>query len=145
MSNIKYNERILALGDLLNKRKTKTKTKKNYSSNNNAHATCLYKIISTLTINNLFKQKMLYGYCCNYFISDYLRRHIWKHIHLPEIKNDCLLYARYIDDIFIIYRGVEVKLNYFLTNLKMMHDSIKFDPEKLIQSIAFLDTVIFID
>ena len=39
-----------------------------------------------------------------------------------EIKNDCVIYARYIDNIFIIFTGKEVKLNNFLTDLNMMHD-----------------------
>ena len=66
------------------------------------------------------------------------------HIY-PDINNDCLFYARYIDDIFLIYTGGETKLDEFLTNLNMKHDSIKFDHEKSTQSVAFLDTLIYID
>ena len=54
---------------------------------------------------------------------------------LPEIKNEYLFYARYIDDRFIIYTGRVAKLNNFPAN--MMHVSIKFDHEKSTQSIAF--------
>ena len=63
----------------------------------------------------------------------------------PEINNDCLFYARYIDDIFFIYTGGEAKLLEFLTNLNTKHDSIKFDHEKSMQFIPFLDTLIYID
>ena len=63
----------------------------------------------------------------------------------PEINNDCLFYARYIDDIFLIYTGGETKLMDFLTNLNTKHDSIKFDHDKSMQSIPFLDTLIYID
>ena len=66
------------------------------------------------------------------------------HIY-PEINNDCPFYARYIDDIFLIYTGGETKLDEFLTNLNTKHDSIKFDYEKSTQSVAFLDTLIYID
>ena len=62
-----------------------------------------------------------------------------------EIKNDSLFCARYIDDIFIIYIGKEAKLNNFLTNLNMIHDSIKLGHQNSSHSIAFLDTLIYID
>ena len=66
------------------------------------------------------------------------------HIY-PDIDNDCPVYARYIDDIFLIYTGGEKKLDEFLTNINTKHDSIKFDYEKSTQSVAFLDTLIYID
>ena len=58
----------------------------------------------------------------------------------PEIKNDCIFYARLIDDILIIYISGEAKLNNFPTNLDMMPDSFKFHREKSADSIAFLET-----
>ena len=67
-----------------------------------------------------------------------------KHIY-PEINNDCLFYTRYIDDIFLIYTGGERKLIEFLTKLNTAHDSIKFEFEKSTKSIAFLDTLVYID
>ena len=66
------------------------------------------------------------------------------HIY-PDIDNDCPFYARYIDDIFLIYTGGEKKLDEFLKNINTKHDSIKFDYEKSTQSVAFLDTLIYID
>ena len=72
--------------------------------------------------------------------------HIYIETHIyPEINNDCIFYARYIDDIFLIYTGGETKLDEFLTNLNMKHESIKFDHEKSTKSVAFLDTLIYID
>ena len=41
----------------------------------------------------------------------------------PDINNDCPFYARYIDDIFLIYTGGETKLDEFLTSLNTKHDS----------------------
>ena len=66
------------------------------------------------------------------------------HIY-PKINNDCLFYARYIDDIFFIYTGQETQLEEFLTNLNMKHDSIKLDHEKSKKPVALLDTLIYID
>ena len=67
-----------------------------------------------------------------------------KHIY-PELNNDSLFYTRYIDEIFLIYTGGERKLIEFLTKLNTAHDSIKFDFEKSTKSIAFLDTLVYID
>ena len=63
----------------------------------------------------------------------------------PEIDSDCLFFARYIDDIFLIYTGGDTKLKQFLKDLNTKHDSIKFDYETSTKSIAFLDTLIYID
>ena len=44
----------------------------------------------------------------------------FENIHIyPEIKKDCFFDIRYIDDIFIIYTGAEIKLNNFLSKLNM--------------------------
>ena len=51
----------------------------------------------------------------------------------------------YFDNIFTIYIGGEIKLNNFLTNLDIMHVSIKSDHEKSTNSMAFLDTLIYFD
>ena len=48
--------------------------------------------------------------------------------------------SSFTQDIFIIYTSREAKLNNFLTNLNMLHDSIKFDHKKFTHSFAFLDT-----
>ena len=63
----------------------------------------------------------------------------------PEVNNECLFYTRYIGDIFLIYKGGKTKLTEFLTKLNTQHDSIKFDYEKSIKYIAFLNILIYID
>ena len=63
----------------------------------------------------------------------------------PDIKNNCLFYSKYIDFIFSMYPGGVAKVNYFLTNLYMMHNSIKFDHRKSMYSIVFLDIVVYIN
>ena len=63
----------------------------------------------------------------------------------PDINEDCLFYVRYIDDILFIYTGTETKLDNFFCSLNLRHDSIKFDYIKSTTSIAFLDTLIYID
>ena len=50
-----------------------------------------------------------------------------------------------IDEIFLIYTGGEAKLTEFVTKLNTQRDSIKFEYEKSIKSIAFLDILIYID
>ena len=63
----------------------------------------------------------------------------------PESNNSCLFYARYIDDIFILYTSRGANLNNFLTNLIIMHDSNRFDHENSTHQIAFLSNQIYID
>ena len=63
----------------------------------------------------------------------------------PEINSYCLVYARYIENIFQIYIRGDTKLKQFLKDLNTKHDSIKFDYETSTKSIAFLDTLIYID
>ena len=48
-----------------------------------------------------------------------------------------------MDSIFLIDTGREAKLKNFLIELKMMHNSIKFNNEKSTQSIAFLTTLVY--
>ena len=62
-----------------------------------------------------------------------------------EIKNHCLFYAEFMNDIFIIYIGGEAKLINFQTNVNMMHDATKFDHEMFTHPITFLDAQVYID
>ena len=61
-----------------------------------------------------------------------------------EIKNGGFFFKLNIDDLFIIHTSREAKLNNFLLNLNMMHDSIKFDHKNSAQSITCLDTLVYI-
>ena len=74
------------------------------------------------------------------FMGNFEEKYIY-----PVISKECLAYYRYIDDIFLIYTGGETKLIEFLTNLNTQHDFIKFDFEKSHKSIAFLDTLVYVD
>ena len=62
------------------------------------------------------------------YATIYMGRFVTLHIY-PEINRDYLFYARYIDDIFLIYTGENAKLTQFLIDLNTKHDSIKFDYE----------------
>ena len=62
-----------------------------------------------------------------------------------EIQNDCLLYAKYIDSISIIFTASDAKLDNFLTILNMMFCPMKFYSGKSTHSISFLDTLLYID
>ena len=48
---------------------------------------------------------------------------------LSRIKGHILLYARYIDDIFFVWRGSEEELEKLLDTINTLHPSIKFDYE----------------
>ena len=142
-SNIKHNEGLSALGEYLNKRTTKNPPTE--------VITTLMQHILTLNNFNFNGRHFIQTKGCAMgtvaapsYATIYMDKFENTYIY-PEIENDCLFYARYIDDIFFIYTGGEAKLNNFLTNLNMMHDSIKFDHEKSTQAIAFLDILVYID
>ena len=78
------------------------------------------------------------------YATIYMGRFETLHIY-PDINRDYLFYARYIDDIFLIYTGENAKLTQFLIDLNTKHDSIKCDYETSTKSIAFLDTLVYID
>ena len=142
-SNIEHNEGLLSLEEALNNRTIKEpKTEV---------ITTLMKHI--LTLNNFrFNNKhylQIKGCAmgtvaapsyANIFMGSFEEKFIY-----PAISNDCLFYARYIDDIFLIYTGDECKLEEFFRNINRVHDSIKFEYVKSSVSIAFLDTLIYID
>ena len=74
------------------------------------------------------------------YMGDFEETHIY-----PYINDDCPFYARYIDDILFIYTGGQAKLENFFRHINSVHDSIKFDYTTSLNSIAFLDTLIYID
>ena len=55
-----------------------------------------------------------------------------------------MIYVRYIDDIFFIWRGTEEDLKKFLAEINEVHPTIKFDHSFSKQTINFLDTKISI-
>jgi hypothetical protein len=58
---------------------------------------------------------------------------------IPKIRNSIMMYVRYIDDIFLIWKGSEEDLNKFLIEINEVHHSIKFDHELSRKSVNFLD------
>ena len=63
---------------------------------------------------------------------------------LPRIKDFILLYVRYIDDIFFIWKGTEQELLNFFTEINLVHPTIKFDYEFSRKSVNFLDSKVSI-
>ena len=61
---------------------------------------------------------------------------------LPRIRDKLLLYVRYIDDLFFIWKGSEEDLLKFLKEVNTLHPSIKFDYEYSREKVNFLDTTI---
>ena len=67
-----------------------------------------------------------------------------KHIY-PYIKEKSLLYLRYIDDIFMIWKGTKVELITFIKELNEKHKTIKFDFQISPRKIVFLDAMLYKD
>ena len=67
-----------------------------------------------------------------------------KHIY-PYITEKSLLYLRYIDDIFMIWKGTKVELITFIKELNEKHKTIKFDFQISPRKIAFLDSILYKD
>ena len=67
-----------------------------------------------------------------------------KHIY-PYIKVKSLLYLRYIDDIFMIWKGTKVELITFIKELNEKHKTIKFDFQISPRKVAFLDAMLYKD
>ena len=77
------------------------------------------------------------------------REHIYgkfevKHIY-PYIKEMSLLYFRYTDDVFMIWKGTKAELMTFLKERNEKHKTIKFDFQFSPQKIAFLDAMLYKD
>ena len=142
-SNIDHNEGLTALEDSLNRRPIQEPATN--------VITTLMRLILTLNCFNFNGRSFLQTKGCamgtvatpsyaNIFMGLFEETHIY-----PHIDEDCLFYARFIDDIFMIYTGGLDKLNAFLTLLNSLHPSIKFDYSLSQRSIAFLDTCIYIN
>ena len=62
----------------------------------------------------------------------------------PYIQNLCILYLRYIDDLFLIWTETKEQFKDFVTNLNSQHPSIKFSYQIFDKSSDFLDTTVYI-
>ena len=76
----------------------------------------------------------------NLFMAQFEEKHIY-----PCIKDMALLYLRYIDDIFIIWKGTKEQLITFINGLNKKHKTIKFEYEISSQKIPLLDTMVYKD
>ena len=116
----------------------------------NVITTFLYLILS---LNNFVfnckhyiqKQGVAMGTICapsyaNIFLGFFESTHIY-----PYIRGKCHLYTRFIDDIFMLWRGTENELLEFVNNLNKTHPTIKFELKYSRTEINFLDIVIYKD
>ena len=76
----------------------------------------------------------------NIFMANFEAKHIY-----PYIKETSLIYLRYIDDIFMIWKGTEAELMTFIKDLNEKHKTIKFDFQVSPRKIAFLDAMLYKD
>ena len=76
----------------------------------------------------------------NIFMAIFEAKHIY-----PYIKEKSLLYLRYIDDIFMIWKGTKVELLTFIKELNEKHKTIKFDFQISPRKIAFLAAMLYKD
>ena len=74
----------------------------------------------------------------NIFISDFESRHVYTYPEQP------LLWARFIDDIFLIWEHGAEALDKFINHLNNVHQSIKFTSEISPTKANFLDTCVAI-
>ena len=106
-----------------------------------------------LTLNNFIFNSIHYlqvmgcamGTICapsyaNIFMAKFEQQYIY-----PFIKDMTSLYLRYIDDIFIIWKGTKEELQSFIKDLNTKHRTIKFDYKISEKQISFLDTMVYKD
>ena len=63
----------------------------------------------------------------------------------PHILADCVMYCRFIDDIFLICSLPETSFITCIADLNTRHESITFDSKVSKTQISFLHTVVYID
>ena len=76
----------------------------------------------------------------NIFKANFEPKHIYS-----CIKEKFLLYLRYIDDKFMIWKCKKTELMTFIKKLHEKHKTIKFDFQISPRNIAFLDTMLYKD
>ena len=75
----------------------------------------------------------------NLFMAYFEKTYIY-----PHLVNKSLLYLRYIDDIFMLWKGTEEELKAFIEMINVAHPTIKFDTNYSYSEINFLDTKVMI-
>ena len=66
-------------------------------------------------------------------------------IYVQYIKKMSLLYLRYNDEIFMIWKGTKPELTTFIKDLNEKHKTIKFDFQVSSRKLAFLDAMLYKD
>ena len=126
-----------------------------FRARNNPGDRILSKIITTflmliLTLNNFVFNDENYVQtngasmgtkCAPTYASLFMGLFEQTHI-MPKIKDFILIYVRYIDDIFFIWKGTEQELLDFLGKVNEIHPTIKFDYHFSKTSTNFCDTKI---
>ena len=79
--------------------------------------------------------------CAPTYASLFMGRFEETHI-LPRIRAFTLLYIRYIDDLFMIWKGSEKELLKFLKEINEVHPTIKFEYKYSRKKVDFLDTAV---
>ena len=74
----------------------------------------------------------------NIFMANFEAKHIYQYI-----KEMSLLYLRYIDDIFMIWKGTKAELMTFMKKLNEKYKTIKFDFQISPKKIAFLNAMLY--
>ena len=74
----------------------------------------------------------------NIFMGVFEEKHIY-----PKIKDKTRIFLRFIDDLFIIWKGTETELKSFLNEINDVHGTIKFDYQYSKKEINFLDLTIY--
>lgn len=73
----------------------------------------------------------------NIFMGEFEEKHIY-----PRIKDLSTKYLRYIDDIFLLWKGTRAQLDKFIHDINEVHPSIRFTTESSEREINFLDTTV---
>ena len=141
-TNIPNNEGIHAVRETLNSSPTRLPSR--------VITTFLFLI---LTLNNFVFNGVNYiqrmgcamGTKCapsyaNIFMGKFEELHIY-----PRILDKTRIFLRYIDDLFLIWKGSEEELKRFFTELNQVHPTIKFDYHYSTKAINFLDLTIYKD
>ena len=68
-----------------------------------------------------------------------------EHILNKKFKNNIKFYKRFLDDIFLIWKGTLPEFDIFLDHINNLHETINFTCQYSTNEMNFLDTTIYID
>ena len=77
------------------------------------------------------------------FMANFEAKHIYQYITIHY--NTSIIYLRYIDYIFMIWKDTKSELMTFIKELNEKHKTIKFEFQIPPRKIAFLDTMLYKD